>query len=190
MKFLKSFGYAFRGIVFCLKNERNMRVHATVAVYVLVFSLFFALSREQYALLFLAIAGVMSAEMFNTAAEKLADQASEEYNPLVRIAKDVAAGAVLICAIFAVVVGICLFWQPAVFWQIALFFGARLWLCALLVLSFAASLCYVAWGPAGIKQRLRKLKRRGVGRRRGAQEGITPVAAPASAQDANEGEKE
>ena len=60
MRFLKSFRYAFRGIVYCINTERNMRIHTVIALYVFVFSFFFHLTRVEYAVLFLAFAQVKS----------------------------------------------------------------------------------------------------------------------------------
>ncbi len=109
MSFLRGFQYAFSGIIHCIKNERNMRFHTVAALYVLVFARFFDFSKDEYILLLLTISTVISAEMFNTALENLCDKVSKEFHPLIKSAKDCAAGAVLILAIFAVVIGIILF---------------------------------------------------------------------------------
>ena len=77
-----------------------MRFHTAVMLYVLAFSPFFTLTKTQYAVLILTISSVISAEMLNTAAEELADLSAADYNPLARAAKDIAAGAVLVCAFF------------------------------------------------------------------------------------------
>ena len=109
MSFLRGFQYAFSGIIHCIKNERNMRFHTVTALYVLVFARFFDFSKDEYILLLLTISTVISAEMFNTALENLCDKVSQEFHPLIKSAQDCAAGAVLILAIFAVVIGIILF---------------------------------------------------------------------------------
>ena len=109
MSFLRGFQYAFSGIIHCIKNERNMRFHTVAALYVLVFARFFDFSKDEYILLLLTISTVISAEMFNTALENLCAKVSKEFHPLIKSAKDCAAGAVLILAIFAVVIGIILF---------------------------------------------------------------------------------
>lgn len=158
MRFIKSFLYAFRGIVYCINNERNMRIHTVAALYVLVFSPFFNLSREGYAVLFLTIAGVMTAEMFNTVAEELCDLDAASFHPVVRIVKDMAAGGVLICALFAVVVGISLFWQPAVFAGILSYFGSHPPMILLFVFSLIAAVLFVAVGPTGMRDFLRRKK--------------------------------
>ena len=105
MSFLRGFQYAFSGIIHCIKNERNMRFHTVAALYVLVFARFFDFSKDEYILLLLTISTVI----FNTALENLCDKVSKEFHPLIKSAKDCAAGAVLILAIFAVVIGIILF---------------------------------------------------------------------------------
>lgn len=158
MKFLRGFKYAFRGIIYCVNNERNMRIHTVVALYALVLSPFFELSRTKYAVLLLTISGVFAAEMVNTAVEELCDLSSAEYNPMARVTKDVAAGAVLIGAIFSVVVGICLFWQPAAFLRMFDYFAGKPWMLCLLLLSLALALIYVVLGPIGIRDRLRGKK--------------------------------
>ena len=86
-----------------------MRFHTVAALYVLVFARFFDFSKEDYILLLLTIGGVISAEMFNTSIENLCDKVSKEFHPLIKSAKDCAAGAVLVLAIFAAVIGIILF---------------------------------------------------------------------------------
>ena len=156
MRFLKSFKYAFRGIVYCINNERNMRIHTVAALYVFVFSFFFDLSRTGYAVLFLTFSSVIVAELFNTVAEELSDMAAASFHPVVRIVKDMAAGGVLICALFAVAVGVCLFWQPASFVKIILFFTSNPFLFFLLFLSVILNVVYVVLGPIGIRDFIRK----------------------------------
>ncbi|NLJ31465.1 MAG: diacylglycerol kinase family protein [Clostridiales bacterium] len=151
MRFFKSFRYAFRGIVYCINNERNMRFHTVAALYVLVFSAFFGLSRAEYGVLFLTVAGVMAAEMFNTVAEELSDMAAASFHPVVRIIKDMAAGGVLICALFAAAAGVCLFWRPAAWGGIFQFFARNPAMLALLIVTAALSAVFVAMGPLGIR---------------------------------------
>lgn len=158
MRFLKSFRYAFRGIVYCINTERNMRIHTVIALYVFVFSFFFHLTRVEYAVLFLAFAQVIAAELFNTVAEELSDFNAASFNPVLRIIKDMASGAVLINAAFAAAAGICLFWNPAVFIVILQFLGAYPILYLLLLAATAAAVFYIALGPLGIRDCLRKRK--------------------------------
>lgn len=158
MRFLKSFKYAFRGIIYCINNERNMRIHTVMALYVFVFSFFFHLTRTEYAVLFLTCAMVISAELVNTVSEELSDFSAASFNPVVRIVKDMASGAVLVNAVFAVAVGICLFWRPAVFAQILRFFVGHPVLFVLLPIFTAAAVFYVVLGPLGIRDCLRRRK--------------------------------
>lgn len=136
-----------------------MRVHTAVALYALLFSPFFALTASQYAVLFVTFAMVIAAEMFNTASERLADLSSSHYSHLVRIAKDVAAGGVLVCALFAIAVGVCLFWQPAAFVRMWNYFTDKPYMTVLLALSLAAALIYVVLGPVGICNAFRRKKK-------------------------------
>ena len=163
MRFLKSFKYAFRGIVYCINNERNMRIHTIAALYVFVFSFFFGLSRTGYAVLFLTVALVWRAELFNTVAEELSDLVAPSFSPVVRIIKDMASGSVLVCAAFSVFVGVCLFWRPEIFARIAAYFAAAPVMLLLLAAVTAASVVFVVLGPLGIRDRVRYKKRDGKG---------------------------
>ncbi len=151
MRFLKSVKYAFRGIVYCINNERNMRIHTVIALYVFVFSFFFGLSCTQYAVLFLTFSSVMAAEMFNSVAEALSDMTAASFNQVVRIIKDMASGGVLIAAVFSVCVGVCLFWRPAVFSKIVRYFAASPPLAALLAAATFLCVIYIMMGPLGIR---------------------------------------
>lgn len=114
-KFLRSFKYAAAGIIFCIKTQRNMRFHVGAAGAVLMLSRFYELTRGEYALLMMIFALVIGSEAINTAVENTVDLVSEDYHILAERAKDCAAGAVLICAIFAVAAGVFLFWDTSVF---------------------------------------------------------------------------
>lgn len=121
-KFLKGFAYAAAGIVHCL-NERNFRVHLCAVCFVSWFALkFYELSRAEWAVLLLTFAAVLSAEAVNTAIEHLCDRVSKEHSELIRRSKDCAAGAVLIFAVFAVVIGIVLFWDTERFAAVGEYF--------------------------------------------------------------------
>ena len=115
---LKSFGYAFAGIWSTIRTERNMRIHLVVSAYMFGYLLiydFFEVSRTGFAILFLANALVMAGELVNTAVENVVDLVEQKKNTFCKVAKDAAAGAVLISAIFSVLVGIALLWQPQAF---------------------------------------------------------------------------
>lgn len=101
---LQSFVYAFRGIGQVLRTEANARIHAAATVAVVLAGLAFGIDRMEWLALTLAITLVWVSEVVNTAFEALCDLVSPEPHPKVALAKDVAAGAVLISAIGAVVI--------------------------------------------------------------------------------------
>lgn len=101
-----SFGHALAGIWHALRTQQNMRIHLTAMLSVVIVGLYLNLDAVRWAILALTIGMVLVAEMFNTVAEAAMDAATTEFHPLVKIAKDVAAGAVLIAAIVAVIVGL------------------------------------------------------------------------------------
>lgn len=147
----KSFRNAFRGLWFCIRNERNMRIHLTVATYVLVFSAFYTLNCQQYILLLLTICLVLFAEAVNTALEAVVDMSTPWYDHLARIAKDVAAGAVLFCAIFAVVVGCILFLKPAILLMIVRFLFEKPLFGGLFLLSLPAAAGFIFFWPRKLR---------------------------------------
>ncbi len=105
-KFIAGFGYAFQGLWYALRTQRNIRVHLAVALIIIIASIILRISAVEFAMIFVAITGVFIAEMFNTVMELCIDLASPEYHPLAKIAKDVAAGAVLLNAILSVIIGL------------------------------------------------------------------------------------
>ncbi len=105
----RSFGYAFEGIFNTIRQERNMQIHCCAAVLVVVFGLFLRISREEWFTCLILFGMVMSLECVNTAVEAVVDLATQERHPLAKKAKDAAAGAVLVAAIFAAVIGLWIF---------------------------------------------------------------------------------
>jgi diacylglycerol kinase (ATP) len=103
---IRSFTFAFAGIWTMLKSQHNAWVHACATVAVVCAGFFFGVSPAEWCWLVLAITVVWTAEALNTAFEFLADVASPDFHPLVKHSKDVAAGAVLLSAIGAVVIGL------------------------------------------------------------------------------------
>ena len=97
----KSFGYAFQGIFTCIRQERNMKIHCTVAVLVVIAGLILGISVTEWCICLGLFGMVMALELVNTAVEAVVDLVTEERHPLAKIAKDTAAGAVLIAAIMA-----------------------------------------------------------------------------------------
>lgn len=108
-KLLDSFNYAINGILYALRTQRNMKIHFGIALIVLISSLLYDISKEEMIALTICIAMVIAAELVNTAIESAVDLSNNHYHPLVKIAKDTAAGAVLVTAINAIFVGYVVF---------------------------------------------------------------------------------
>lgn len=102
---VKSFAFAFKGILTMLRSQHNAWIHGLATIAVCIAGLFFGLTKSEWCWIVLAIMAVWTAEAFNTAFEFLTDVASPDYHPLVEKAKDVAAGAVLISATGAAIIG-------------------------------------------------------------------------------------
>lgn len=112
--FIASFGFAFAGLVYCFRTQRNFRVHLSIAIAATIVGILLGLSWVEWAVIVGMVVLVLAAEMVNTMVESLVDLVTGEYHPLAKVAKDVAAGIVLLTAIGSVVVGL-------------LIFGPRLW---------------------------------------------------------------
>ncbi len=106
---LQSFNFAFEGIIHVLRTQRNMRIHFAIAVLVLVTAVVLDVERIELVALLLAISFVLIAEMLNSAVEAGIDVATTSFDPLAKLAKDIAAGAVLIATVNAVAVGYLVF---------------------------------------------------------------------------------
>lgn len=101
---LQSFNHAFQGMVHAVRSQRNMRIHLAVAVVVLVASVFLNLTRLEFVAVLVAISLVLMMELVNTAVEIVVDMVTDKRDPRARVAKDLAAGAVLVAAINALAV--------------------------------------------------------------------------------------
>jgi diacylglycerol kinase (ATP) len=106
---LESFNFAFEGIIHVMRAERNLRIHFAIAVGVIVAAVAFDVTRMELIALLLAIAFVLIAEMLNSALEAVVDLVTPSVEPLAKIAKDVAGGAVLIATVTAVAIGYLVF---------------------------------------------------------------------------------
>ena len=106
---IESFNFAIEGVVHVLRTQRNMRVHFAAAVFVLVLAVAVGVSKIELIALLIAIAFVLVAEMINTAIEGAIDAATTTFDPMAKLAKDIAAGAVLIASVTAVAVGYLVF---------------------------------------------------------------------------------
>jgi diacylglycerol kinase (ATP) len=101
----QSFNYAFEGVIHALRTQRNMRIHFAIAAGVLILAFVYDVTRLELIALMIAIAFVLIAEMVNTAVEATIDLSTPSFDPLAKVAKDLAAGAVLIASVNAVAVG-------------------------------------------------------------------------------------
>ena len=105
----KSFGYAFQGIFNTIRTERNIKIHCAAAILVTIFGIWLQISKTEWMICFILFGLILALELVNTAVEATVDLFTEERKPLAKKAKDAAAGAVLIVAIFAAVIGILFF---------------------------------------------------------------------------------
>ncbi|HMM20208.1 MAG TPA: diacylglycerol kinase family protein [Selenomonadales bacterium] len=107
----QSFRHAWNGIRRCFAAERNMKIHFAAAILAITLAWRLGFSRTELAVVLLAVAAVLVAELFNTALEAIVDLMSPEIHPLAGLAKDIAAGAVLLTAVTAVLIA-CLLYIP------------------------------------------------------------------------------
>lgn len=122
---LDSFNYAFQGLVYVFRHQRNLRIHFGLAVLVLLASLFFDLSRLELLAVFIAITFVLVTEMFNSALEAAVDLVTGDFDPRAKVVKDVAAGAVLVAAVNSLVVAYFVFADKVVAPTTSVLLGVR-----------------------------------------------------------------
>jgi diacylglycerol kinase (ATP) len=108
-KLIRAFRYAFFGVGYLFRTQRNAQIHALVGACAVALGAVLGLARWEWLVLIVTITLVLAAEGVNTAVEAAVDVATSSYHPLARVAKDVAAGTVLICAIASVLVGCIIF---------------------------------------------------------------------------------
>lgn len=143
-KFFRGFGYALKGLISCVKNERNMRFHIGAGFYVLFFMRFFQLETSEKALVYIAIALVIALEAVNTAVENTIDLiCGEKKRPLAKIAKDAAAGGVLAAAIGAAAAGFVIFWDMDGFKAAFDYFSQNIFMFILLAVSVVLWILWV-----------------------------------------------
>lgn len=105
----KAFTHAFQGLFHFLRNDRNGKIHAVITILVCIAGFYLHFSSTEWMIVLLCTALVLGLEMCNHAIEKLCDAVHPSYHPLIKIAKDVAAAAVLWSAIISVIIGLILF---------------------------------------------------------------------------------
>lgn len=111
--FWKSFVYAMRGIMTTLFTERNFRFHCVAAIVVIGFGFYFPLTGIEWLFILLAVFGMLILELINSSIERVVDLVTKEYHPLAKEAKDIAAAAVFVYAIFSIIVG-CIIFLPKI----------------------------------------------------------------------------
>ncbi|WP_071460166.1 diacylglycerol kinase family protein [Bacillus massilinigeriensis] len=106
---ITAFGYAWEGIVVSIKEERNLKIHLFFFIAAIALGIFLSISKMEMLIIILASGCVISAEMMNTAIEKAVDLTFKEPHPFAKLAKDIAAGAVLVLAVISAVIGMMIF---------------------------------------------------------------------------------
>ncbi len=139
---INSFKNALRGIISAVISERHMRFHLVAAAYALYFSSFYNFSKAEYAVLFLVIGLVISAELLNTAIEANVDLTSPSYHEKAKISKDTAASSVLIAAVCSIAVGVLLFFDLNIIKSIIVYFSS-IFRLLILILSIVISYIFV-----------------------------------------------
>lgn len=105
----KSFSCAIAGLIYCIKTEKNMKIHILATIIAVIVALVVKLNYTEWGLLILTIFMVLVAETVNTAVEKTVDLVTTEYHPLAKLAKNLAAGAVLLAAIGSLLMAVVIF---------------------------------------------------------------------------------
>ncbi len=108
-KQLRSFGYAWKGIRTCVGKEQNLSFHLIATVAVTISGFVLGITRTEWMIIILCIGVVIAAELFNTAIERLVDLVSPGRHPIAGQVKDIAAGAVLVCAATTAIIGLIIF---------------------------------------------------------------------------------
>ncbi|MBD5633601.1 MAG: diacylglycerol kinase family protein, partial [Candidatus Eremiobacteraeota bacterium] len=106
-----AFDYAFAGILYATRTQRNMRIHLVAASLAMIAMFYLRLERAYVALVVICIALVIALELVNTAIEAVVDLMTVAHHPLAKIAKDAAAGAVLVMSLAAIIVGYLVFYE-------------------------------------------------------------------------------
>lgn len=143
IKFFKGFKYAFNGIAATVKSERNFRFHMVTAIYVYALTAFYEFTATEYALITICVFSTLAAEIMNSAIERCAAKPDTEHDAFAGMAKDMAAGSVLVTAIGSAVCGVLLFWDVGVFKKIFAFFTSGFLPPILLAITLVAAFLFV-----------------------------------------------
>lgn len=114
--FISSLKHASEGLHYVINNERNMKIHLFVMSMVILCGILFQVSKIEWIICFILFALILSLEIINTAIEALCDLYTKDYHPLIKIAKDTAASAVLISSLLSAVIGLMIFIPRLIFY--------------------------------------------------------------------------
>lgn len=142
-KQIKSFLCAFKGIGYTILNESHLRFHIVAMAFVIAFGVLFSLTAIEWAVLSLVFSLVMALELLNTAIERVCNLYTTEYHPLIKIAKDVSAGAVLISAIGSIFVACFIFIKPQKIVQVYNLFTSNPAYIIILLLAIVLALLFI-----------------------------------------------
>lgn len=109
IKFMHSFGYAARGIAHCIRKEQNFKIEFVMGLITLIAAAALGVTANEWMIICICIAMVLGAEMLNSAIEHLCNLVQPDEHPGIKKVKDIAAGAVLLCAMIAAVIGLIIF---------------------------------------------------------------------------------
>ncbi|MCH1624974.1 diacylglycerol kinase family protein [Ferdinandcohnia quinoae] len=108
-RLIKSFSYACNGFKNAFVQERNLQIHSLISLIVIAAGFFFGISKSEWLVILLLIGGMITAELLNTAIERVVDLVTKDYHPLAKQAKDIAAAAVFVYAFTAIIIGLVIF---------------------------------------------------------------------------------
>lgn len=131
----RSFLFAFRGVLACVRTERNFRIHLAASFYVLLASALAGLTANEWALVLICIGAVTGAELFNTALEKLCDTLHPGWSTGIGMVKDFTAAAVLMSAMTSAVIGGIIFFNNEKLTRVVSFVKDHVVLSILIVIS-------------------------------------------------------
>lgn len=106
---LSSFRLAILGIIMATNKERNLKIHVVISFLVILFGLYFDISKIEWMFIIFAIGFVIAMELMNTAIERVVDLVTKDFHPLAKQAKDIAAGAVFVSAVISAIIGLLIF---------------------------------------------------------------------------------
>lgn len=112
-RLLKSYSYALKGLIKTFREEQNLKIQTLASLAVLFLGIYFSISRLEWAILTLAVCLVLTAEITNSAVERVTDVLKPRINTYVKEIKDIMAAAVLLSSIAAIIVGVVIFWPYA-----------------------------------------------------------------------------